>query len=220
MVRRPVSIGFFQTRSTTLRRTTFSMFHHTHNTLAATLGAVTLGFALFATTGSAHAGALSSPMTAPQGSASLLQLTQNRGAPNICPKVFRPVCGQRGVQRRTYGNACMATSAGARIIARGPCQPVRPRPQFCTREYRPVCARVRGRVTRTFPNACEARRAGGRIIHRGVCRRPRPRPVICPQIFRPVCARVRGRKPRTYGNACFARGAGAKVLYRGRCISR
>jgi hypothetical protein len=41
--------------------------------------------------------------------------------------------------------------------------------QFCTREYRPVCARTRFRL-RTFPNRCEARVAGARFVHPGRCR--------------------------------------------------
>jgi hypothetical protein len=43
--------------------------------------------------------------------------------------------------------------------------------RFCTREYRPVCARLpfNGRL-RTFPNRCEARAAGARFVHPGPCR--------------------------------------------------
>ena len=43
--------------------------------------------------------------------------------------------------------------------------------RFCTREYRPVCARTpfNGRL-RTFPNRCEARNAGARFVHPGRCR--------------------------------------------------
>jgi hypothetical protein len=39
----------------------------------------------------------------------------------------------------------------------------------CTREYRPVCARLRHGAVRTFPNRCEARRAGARIIAKRAC---------------------------------------------------
>ena len=43
--------------------------------------------------------------------------------------------------------------------------------RFCTREYRPVCARTpfSGRL-RTYPNRCEARAAGARFLHWGPCR--------------------------------------------------
>jgi hypothetical protein len=41
-------------------------------------------------------------------------------------------------------------------------------PRFCTKEYRPVCARRDGRL-RTFGNACEADAAGWRVVSRGEC---------------------------------------------------
>jgi hypothetical protein len=42
--------------------------------------------------------------------------------------------------------------------------------RFCTREYRPVCARTPFGRLRTFPNRCEARAAGARVVHPGRCR--------------------------------------------------
>jgi len=44
-----------------------------------------------------------------------------------------------------------------------------PGPQFCTREYQPVCGERRGQ-RQTFGNACEADRAGHRVVHPGECR--------------------------------------------------
>ena len=46
-------------------------------------------------------------------------------------------------------------------------------PQFCTREYAPVCGE-RGRDRQTFANACEARSSGYDIVGRGECRFRRP----------------------------------------------
>lgn len=46
-------------------------------------------------------------------------------------------------------------------------------PQFCTREYAPVCGE-RGRDRQTFANACEARSSGYGIIGRGECQFRRP----------------------------------------------
>lgn len=43
------------------------------------------------------------------------------------------------------------------------------RPQVCTQQYDPVCAR-RGQSTRTFPNSCEAQSDGYRPIYGGQCR--------------------------------------------------
>ena len=117
-----------------------------------------------------------------------------------------------------------------------------PGPQFCTREYDPVCAR-RGNERQTFPNACEADRAGYRVSYRGECRReggqwsggggqwngrpgggsgewnqrpPRPGPGS----ERPtMCTReyrpvcaTSRGRVRTFGNACEADVAGWRVI--------
>ena len=112
--------------------------------------------------------------------------------PQACTMQYDPVCGERRGDRQTFGNSCEADRAGYRIVHGGECRrggpgmggpgrpgpggpgmggprPDRPdRPQFCTREYAPVCAR-QGRQTRTFGNSCEAEAAGYRIVRRGEC---------------------------------------------------
>lgn len=98
--------------------------------------------------------------------------------PQFCTMQYDPVCGERRGDRQTFGNACEADRAGYRIIHPGECRrpgwggpdrPGRPdRPQFCTREYAPVCAVNRGERA-TFGNACEAEAAGYRIIRDGRC---------------------------------------------------
>ncbi|PIO44838.1 hypothetical protein B5P45_10725 [Phyllobacterium zundukense] len=123
-------------------------------------------------------------------------------------------------------------------------RPDRPeRPQFCTREYAPVCG-VRGSVRQTFGNACEARSRDFRIVGSGECsyqdrpgggwsgqpgrpdRPDRPggpgqpyrpeEPRMCTQQYAPVCAR-RGNSVQSFGNACEAGNAGYRVIGEGRC---
>jgi hypothetical protein len=100
--------------------------------------------------------------------------------------------------------------------------PVPARPQACTFENAPVCAR-RGNQQRTFSNACMARASGFQVLHRGQCQmRPAPissRPAACTGEFAPVCAR-RGSQQRTFNNACMARTSGFQVLHRGQCQVR
>ncbi len=40
----------------------------------------------------------------------------------ICTREYRPVCGQRGPQLRTFPNACEASNSGFRIVAQGQCR--------------------------------------------------------------------------------------------------
>lgn len=97
--------------------------------------------------------------------------------PDICPQIYAPVCGARDGELQTLPNECVAESRGFRVIADGECRRQEPpisrpppdRPQFCTQQYEPVCARDGQRI-RTFGNACSARAEGAQIIYEGSCR--------------------------------------------------
>jgi hypothetical protein len=97
-----------------------------------------------------------------------------------------------------------------------------PEPQFCTREYDPVCARGSDGDRRTFANGCLADRAGYDIIRRGECRRDGGgdqgggEPRFCTREYQPVCGRNR-EGHRTFDNACEADAAGYRVVDTGRC---
>jgi hypothetical protein len=93
--------------------------------------------------------------------------------PGYCSREYQPVCARRYGERRTFANACLADRAGYDIIRRGECRGDDgdgggDEPRFCTKEYRPVCARRDGRL-RTFGNACEADAAGWRVVGNGEC---------------------------------------------------
>lgn len=93
-----------------------------------------------------------------------------------------------------------------------------PEPQYCTREYVPVCA-VRGGDRQTFANGCRAEQAGYRIVRRGQCRGEFDgggSPAMCTMEYRPVCAR-RGNTLRTFANACGARAENFRILGNGPC---
>lgn len=143
--------------------------------------------------------------------------------PSFCTREYDPVCAERGRDRRTFGNACMARADGYRIVDRGECRRGGGgRPQACTFEYRPVCAQ-RGNDRRTFGNACQADVEGYRVIREGECRGPgaggpgsgRP-PRACTREYDPVCAR-RGNSVRTFPNACEAESADFRIVRRGTC---
>lgn len=112
-----------------------------------------------------------------------------------------------------------------------------PGPQFCTREYDPVCAR-RGNDRQTFANSCMAEAAGYRIIRGGECRGGGGdggwnggggngggggwngggggNEQFCTREYRPVCGQ-RGGSLRTFPNACEADSAGFRVVDQGSC---
>lgn len=124
--------------------------------------------------------------------------------------------------RRLLALATFAVLAACTVVVEegpppGPGAGPRPEPQYCTREYRPVCAR-RGPNVRTFANGCLAEQAGYNLIRYGECR-PDPteeEPRFCTREYRPVCAQ-RGPRLRTFGNACEADVAGYRVVDYGPC---
>lgn len=153
--------------------------------------------------------------------------------PQMCTMEYAPVCGVRGRRQETFSNACQARARGFDVIGRGECRlEGRPepeeRPQVCTREYNPVCAR-RGNRTQTFSNGCMAEADGFRVIGRGECRGSRPdddigmpgegpqtRPGVCTREYAPVCAR-RGNQTRTFPNGCTAGAEGFRVIDNNPC---
>lgn len=152
--------------------------------------------------------------------------------PGICTREYAPVCGQRGDDRRTFGNACMARADGYRIVGQGECRRGgggdgggggwgRPPQQACTMDYRPVCGERRG-DRQTFSNACVAEAEGYRVVREGECRGGgggggwAPPQRACTREYAPVCAR-RGRDVRTFGNSCEAEAAEYRIMRPGAC---
>ncbi|TGV14318.1 peptidase [Mesorhizobium sp. M8A.F.Ca.ET.173.01.1.1] len=98
-------------------------------------------------------------------------------------------------------------------------RPTRPEPQFCTKQYEPVCAR-RGDDRQTFANACLADRAGYRIVRDSPCRDGGGggggQPAFCTREYAPVCGRRHGEM-RTFPNACEARASDYRIVGEGPC---
>jgi len=99
-------------------------------------------------------------------------------------------------------------------------RPPRPRPQLCTMQYQPVCARRDG-DRQTFTNACLAEREGYRILRDGPCRGGGgggggEEQTFCTREYAPVCARSHGQV-RTFPNACEARAADYRIVGDGPC---
>jgi hypothetical protein len=87
--------------------------------------------------------------------------------PGVCSFQYQPVCA---VSRKrtliTYGNACDAKAARARIVSDGACN------DACPHIYKPVCARDADGARKTYANECAAKSAKAEIIRRGRCLLP------------------------------------------------
>jgi hypothetical protein len=97
--------------------------------------------------------------------------------PDICPRIYQPVCAERFGERQTFSNDCVAESRGFNILYDGECRrtPRPPRPDplpgggvVCPLINAPVCAR-QGGILRTFANSCVAEASDFTVIDNGPC---------------------------------------------------
>lgn len=97
--------------------------------------------------------------------------------PQICPRIYQPVCATRHGRERTFPNACEARADGWFVRHPGQCRRHRPdrpprpdRPAACPMIYNPVCGHYRGRF-KVYSNACVMQSAGARRAPERYCRR-------------------------------------------------
>ena len=87
--------------------------------------------------------------------------------PQYCPKVYQPVCARRGAERKTFPNACVASTEGYDAFSPGACEQPKP-DRICPQIYQPVCA-VRAGQYSTYSNDCVAGAEGARVVKPGPC---------------------------------------------------
>lgn len=114
-----------------------------------------------------------------------------KGRPEVCPEIFKPVCG---CNNKTYSNDCFAAMAGVNVASEGACKGAEKACQTNKQcKAGNYCAKDTGQ--------CDAE---------GVCAQ---RPQICPFVVAPVC----GCNNKTYNNGCLAHRAGVNIKHDGKC---
>jgi hypothetical protein len=124
-----------------------------------------------------------------------------RRRPELCPDVYRPVCGCDG---HTYGNACDAAAAGVDAARDG----------ACGRGEGETCGGIANLQCDPGLRCDYSANVGCGIADMGGVCVP-DAPVVCPLLFRPEC----GCDGVTYSNACERRGAGVALDHTGECAA-
>jgi Kazal-type serine protease inhibitor domain len=115
--------------------------------------------------------------------------------PEVCPLIFKPVCG---CNNKTYSNECFAAMAGVNVKAEGACKTPKGEENTCKTN----------KDCKTAGDFCA--KDTGKCEDAGVCA---AKPQICPTIVAPVC----GCNNKTYNNNCEAHRAGVNVKHDGKC---
>ncbi|KAM7342790.1 uncharacterized protein ACRADG_010077 [Cochliomyia hominivorax] len=145
----------------------------------------------------------------------------NSECPKFCTDEYSPICAEYKGEQKEFPNKCeilrtiCKTQEKWKVIKLGYC-PLTSRglstsqlstcPQFCTRDHKPVCAKLNNKF-RTFSNKCELQRLNCEsekewtIVHLGSCSSDLECPLFCTREYLPVCAQYESEL-REFPNKC------------------
>jgi len=123
----------------------------------------------------------------------------------MCPMIYKPVCGQRGSDTRTFPNSCRAEGDGYRVIYESEC-----------RGGGTSGSGRQERDDRRDSNADRHDSDGRQEESRRLETQEPGNGQSCSRAYVPVCGE-RGGDKKTFLNACLAQSEGYRVADNGKC---
>lgn len=139
-----------------------------------------------------------------------------QGGGQVCPMIYKPVCGRRGGDTRTFPNDCQAESKGYDVIYQSECL------SKDTSQGGPGSAGGSVPNGQSGAGQRDAGQAGGNMSPSGGSSdSAQTTPSSgggqsCSRTFVPVCGK-KGDDKKTFINACMAKSKGYSVAAEGRC---
>lgn len=128
-----------------------------------------------------------------------------QGSGQMCPMIYKPVCGRRGGETRTFPNACQADNAGFQVLYESE----------CLGNGGASGNGASGSGGASGNGATGQSGAGGPAGGDLASQQPGGGQT-CSRAFVPVCGK-KGSETKTFINACMAQSKGYRVASQGRC---
>ncbi|KAF9087274.1 hypothetical protein BGX29_000910 [Mortierella sp. GBA35] len=134
-----------------------------------------------------------------------------------CPLNYSPICAKlKSGETKTFSNGCEMSvyncenpTEKAEVIANAECPAAPVCNKACTKDYRPVCAKLQSGETKTFGNKCtmdvfqcENPTEKVELVANTACPAAPVCNKVCNKMYAPVCVKLQSGENMTFGNAC------------------